>query len=193
MRVYVYLRAEGILSVDSIFDKVTSLLGFRVPKNRILIEDVKVNIPLKYRQKLLYLINYSLEKDDTLVIIGLDSLGSSFAEIYECVNFIFEKGYRLICLDYSTKEMNKESRDYFIKFLKVSINFEDKKFTNIKNVNIVSNKVGRPEILNLVQKKEILEKFKKGQSVYSLAKQYSVTRPVIQRVLAKSEAKLNGE
>lgn len=48
------------------------------------------------------------------------------------------------------------------------------------------NKVGRPEILNKKQKKEVLEKFKNGQSVYSLAKQYSVTRTVIQRLLVKS-------
>lgn len=52
-------------------------------------------------------------------------------------------------------------------------------------------KVGRPEILNLEQKKEVISKFKQGYSVYSLAKEYSVTRTVINRLLEKASQEFN--
>lgn len=52
-------------------------------------------------------------------------------------------------------------------------------------------KVGRPEILSLEQKKEVIAKFKKGYSVYSLAKEYSVTRTVINRLLEKASQEFN--
>ena len=45
--------------------------------------------------------------------------------------------------------------------------------------------MGRPEILNDNQKEEVIEKFKQGYTIYSLAKEYSVTRTVIQRLLSK--------
>ncbi|MEJ5037555.1 helix-turn-helix domain-containing protein [Acinetobacter johnsonii] len=52
-------------------------------------------------------------------------------------------------------------------------------------------KVGRPEKLNIKQQKEVKDKFKNGYSVYSIAKEYSVTRTVINRILKKSEKKGN--
>ncbi|MFT0696530.1 hypothetical protein ACDX34_20780 [Acinetobacter bereziniae] len=48
------------------------------------------------------------------------------------------------------------------------------------------NKIGRPEILTKKKKKEIIEKFKNGQSVYALARQYAVARSVIQRLLSQA-------
>lgn len=186
MRAYAYFRIDGI-SVNE-FNYANYLLdyGYEIPKNRFIFERVKVSIPFEFRNQIKILINYTLESGDLLLIDGIDALGSNFKEIYTTVNFIFKKGIRLVCLDFSKKEIKGDIKKIFFHFLKICSDFDkkvqlDKMMSNKKN-----NKVGRPEILNKKQKREVIEKFKNGQSVYSLAKQYSVTRTVIQRLLAKS-------
>lgn len=186
MRAYAYFRIDGI-SVNE-FNYANYLLdyGYEIPKNRFIFERVKVSIPFEFRNQIKILINYTLESGDLLLIDGIDALGSNFKEIYATVNFIFKKGIRLVCLDFSKKEIKGDIKKIFFHFLKICSDFDkkvqlDKMMSNKKN-----NKVGRPEILNKKQKREVIEKFKNGQSVYSLARQYSVTRTVIQRLLAKS-------
>ncbi|MFW1801050.1 recombinase family protein [Acinetobacter nematophilus] len=186
MRAYAYFRIDGI-SVNE-FNYANYLLdyGYEIPKNRFIFERVKVSIPFEFRNQIKILINYTLESGDLLLIDGIDALGSNFKEIYTTVNFIFKKGIRLVCLDFSKKEIKGDIKKIFFHFLKICSDFDkkvqlDKMMSNKKN-----NKVGRPEILNKKQKREVIEKFKNGQSVYSLARQYSVTRTVIQRLLAKS-------
>ncbi|MDX8158548.1 resolvase, partial [Acinetobacter pittii] len=46
---------------------------------------------------------------------------------------------------------------------------------------------GRPEKLSNDQKQDVINKFKKGFSVYSLAKDLAVSRTVIQRIIKKSD------
>ena len=86
---------------------------------------------------------------------------------------------------YSKNEINGDLKIFFLHFLKLSAEFEklfksdNKKFKDHKP----TRKVGRPEILNNEQKNRVIELFKKGYSVYSLAKEFAVTRTVIQRIL----------
>ncbi|WP_224965031.1 recombinase family protein [Acinetobacter guillouiae] len=186
MRTYAYFRIDE-LSMDE-FNYADYILGYgyEIPKNRLVFEQVKIGIPLEFRHKLINLINYTLENGDLLLIDGIDSLGSDFKEIYSSVNFIFKKGIRLVCLDFSKNEIKGDIKKIFFHFLKICSDFDGKLQSNRKIGNRNINKVGRPKILNKIQKEEVLEKFKNGQSVYSLAKQYSVTRTVIQRLLSKS-------
>uniref|UniRef100_UPI00148F2A9B resolvase n=1 Tax=Acinetobacter guillouiae TaxID=106649 RepID=UPI00148F2A9B len=122
-----------------------------------------------------------------LIIKGLDSLGANFVEISEFINIIESRKIILICLDYSRNEIKGDIKRIFFHFIKMGANFE-MNFKRNKKSNLKSDavkRVGRPEILNNDQKREVVEKFKKGFSVYSLAKEYSVTRTVIQRLLNK--------
>ncbi|MCX5468618.1 recombinase family protein [Acinetobacter nematophilus] len=186
MRAYAYFRIDGI-SVNE-FNYTSYLLGYgyEIPKNRFIFENVKVSIPFEFRHQFKILINYTLESGDLLLIDGIDALGSNFKEIYTTVNFIFKKGIRLVCLDFSKKEIKGDIKKIFFHFLKICSDFDKKVQLDKMMDSKKNNKVGRPEILNKKQKREVIEKFKNGQSVYSLARQYSVTRTVIQRLLAKS-------
>ncbi|MFW1948998.1 recombinase family protein [Acinetobacter bereziniae] len=132
------------------------------------------------------MINYTLESGDLLIIDRIDSLGSDFREIYSIVNIIFKKGVRLVCLEFSKKEIKGDVKKIFFHFLKMCSEFDRKIKLEKMGGRKKINKIGRPEILSKKQKKEILEKFKNGASVYALARQYSVTRTVIQRLLTKS-------
>jgi len=78
--------------------------------------------------------------------------------------------------------------------LKLCADFEGKANISKKSVlNKAKKRVGRPEILSDKQKKEALENFKKGHSIYSIAKHYSVTRTVIQRLILKSSDVINSD
>ena len=193
MRAYAYFRVEG-LSVNE-FNYADYILGYgyEIPQNRLVFEQVKVGIPLEFRHKLISLINYTLESGDLLLIDGIDSLGSDFKEIYSTVNFIFKKGIRLVCLEFSKKEIKGNIKKIFFHFLKICSDFDGKLQSEKRTGNKKISKVGRPEILTKTQKNEVLERFKNGQSVYSLAKEYEVTRTVIQRLLAKSSDTIIGE
>lgn len=194
MRIYGYLRIDPGCNGDlndyyAIFNK----FGYSIQKNRIVCEEVAVDTPIFYRDKIINLVNFSLEEDNVLIIKGLDSLGANFIEIMEFINIIDSKKITLICLDYSIKEIKGEVKKIFLHFIRMGANFEMNFKKNKKNNirSIAVKKVGRPEILNFDQKKEVIDKFKKGCSVYSLAKEYSVTRTVIQRILNKESEKFN--
>jgi len=188
MRIYGYFRVDPGFKEDlneyySFFNKY----GYHIQQNRLICEEVAIDTPIFYRDKILNLVNYSLEENNVLIIKGLDSLGASFSEIYEFINMIEARQVLLICLDFSRNEIKGDIKRLFFHFIKMGADFEMNFKKNKKN-NIKSDavkKVGRPEILNFDQKKEVLEKFKKGLSVYALAKEYSVTRTVIQRLLNK--------
>ncbi|MFU8928094.1 recombinase family protein, partial [Acinetobacter puyangensis] len=154
---------------------------------------VAVDTSIIYRDKLVNLINYGLEEGDLLIFKGIDCLGSSFEEIYNMVNTIEERKIIIICLDFSKKKITEDLKLIFFHFLKLCSSFENKLKSKRKGNSLSNNfakKVGRPEILTASQKEEVLDKFKKGHSVYALAKEYSVTRTVIQRLLDKSSKSL---
>ncbi len=99
----------------------------------------------------------------------------------------------LNCSNFSKNAIKGDLKKIFFRFIKMGCEFESqvvnyKKETKQKNA---IKKVGRPEILDLKQKQTVLDKFKKGQSVYSLAKEFDVTRTVIQRVLDKYSERIS--
>ncbi|MCU4426041.1 recombinase family protein [Acinetobacter sp. WU_MDCI_Abxb74] len=186
MRTYAYVRIEPNLQFEfSRYISFFSEYGYKIQKNRLVVEEVSVGKSIAYRDKFLNLISYSLEEGDALVIKSMDCLGNSFEEILGIVDKIDQKKIRLICLDYSKNEINGDLKIFFLHFLKLSAEFEKlfKSDNKIFKDHKPTRKVGRPEILNNEQKNRVIELFKKGYSVYSLAKEFSVTRTVIQRIL----------
>ncbi|MCU4313902.1 recombinase family protein [Acinetobacter bereziniae] len=186
MRAYAYFRTEEVSKEDFNYADYLKKYGYEIPKNRFIFEQVKVGIPLNFRQNLIILINYTLESGDLLIIDGIDSLGSDFKEIYSIVSVIFKKGIRLVCLEFSKKEIKGDVKKIFLHFLKMCSDFDRKVKLEKMGGRKKINKIGRPEILSKEKKKEIIEKFKNGQSVYALARQYSVARTVIQRLLSQA-------
>ncbi|MBJ9947979.1 recombinase family protein [Acinetobacter bereziniae] len=186
MRAYAYFRTDEVSKEDFNYVDYLKKYGYEIPKNRFIFEQVKIGIPLKFRQKLIILINYTLESGDLLIIDGIDSLGSDFKEIYSNVSTIFKKGIRLVCLEFSKKEIKGDVKKIFFHFLKMCSDFDRKVKLEKMGGRKKINKIGRPEILTKKKKKEIIEKFKNGQSVYALARQYAVARSVIQRLLSQA-------
>ncbi|MGR2923132.1 recombinase family protein [Acinetobacter sp. 1125_18A] len=186
MNIYAYFRVDCIVSNEVDFLSLLRNYNYEVIAERLIVEEVKVEISLKYRDAFWNLINYVMEKNDLLFIKGIDSLGSNFNEIFFSVNLIFNKGIRLICYDFCEDELRDKLKETFINSLKLFSDFE----SNIKKskgkiaVN-KNNRVGRPEILTQKQKEEVLLMFKNGDSVYSIAKKYSVARTVIQRIISR--------
>lgn len=103
MRAYAYFRVDET-SMNQ-FNYADYLLGFgyEIQEKRLIFEQVKAGVSLKFRHKLFILINYTLESGDLLIIDGIDALGCDFKEIYSTLNFIFKKGIRLVCLEFSKK------------------------------------------------------------------------------------------
>lgn len=188
MRTYAYIRIDPYDNIDKVkYISIFKDYGYNIQKNRLVLEEVLVSKSICYRNIFMNLINYSLEQEDILVIKSLDCLGNSFDEIYNTLKEIDEKRIKLICLDYSKSEINGELKVFFIHFLSMCKEFE-KKFSLSNNIDIKNTKkVGRPEILNEKQKAKVIEMYKKGHTVYGLAKNFSVTRTVIQRILDKSK------
>ncbi|WP_368578731.1 resolvase [Acinetobacter pittii] len=187
MRIYGYIRIEPN-SIDAYnYDyNIFSNYNYDIPCNRIILEEVEVNIPILYRDEIINLINYRLEEGDLLIVPGIDCLGSNFEEILYLVTWIDKKNIKFICLDYANIVIEGNLKFTFQHFLKICFDYELKLNQLRKPIdNSLIKRVGRPEILNSIQKEEVIEKFKRGFTIYSLAKEYSVTRTVIQRILGK--------
>jgi putative DNA-invertase from lambdoid prophage Rac len=183
---YAYFRVD--CSVDSEVDYSSILRNSNRDflESKIFIEEVKAEISLKYRDVFINLINCVMEKNDLLFIKGIDSLGSNFNEIIFSVNLIFKKEIKLVCYDFCKDEIDGKVKETFMNSLKLFSDFENNKRKSKKIVDINNNKrVGRPEILSQKQKEEVLSMFENGDSVYSIAKKYSVARTVIQRIISR--------
>ncbi|WP_336949008.1 recombinase family protein [Acinetobacter junii] len=190
MRTYAYVRLNSELEIDT--PKFYSFFhenGFNVSKDRIFFEIVLPNKPLRYRDKIKNMIDYSLEKNDLLVVKGLSDLGSNFNEILYITKKIFEKGIRLVCIDFSNNEIYGDLRIFFLHFIMLVSEFENLICHNSSGVNVggVLRKVGRPELLTIQQKIEVIDLYKKGCSVYALSKKFCVSRSVIIRILKMIE------
>ncbi|WP_151798817.1 helix-turn-helix domain-containing protein, partial [Acinetobacter bereziniae] len=181
MSTYLYIRVDCILASKSEINSFVRGLKYEVENDRIVLEEVKPQISLRYRDMFFKLIN-NMKRGDLLIVKGVDCLGSNFNEINYSASLINKKGVRLICYEFSEFELKGVVKDNFLKVLKVFSNFE----INMKKAKVefnVSKKVGRPEILNQEQKKEVINLYKKGESIYAIAKKYSVARTVIKRVV----------
>jgi putative DNA-invertase from lambdoid prophage Rac len=182
---YAYFRVNCAVSNEVDYFSLLRNSNYEVLERKIFIEEVKAEISLKYRDIFMNLINYVMEENDLLFVKGIDSLGSNFNEILFSVNLIFKKGIRLVCYDFSKDEIEGKIKENFINSLKLFYDFESNIKKSKKKIEINNKRVGRPEILSQKQKEEVLLMFENGDSVYSIAKKYSVARTVIQRIISR--------
>ncbi|MCU4361685.1 MULTISPECIES: recombinase family protein [Acinetobacter] len=193
MRIYAYIRInssiENIEEEKESFISILNSFNYKIHPNRIIFELVSVDKTITARTIFLNLINYSLEEDDFLIVKGIDCLGSSFTEILSSIKLIERKKIKLIILDYFNCEFKDDIKNNFIHFIEICIKFEKLFLTNGvgQRKSSLSRKGGRPEKLTNDQKQDVINKFKKGFSVYSLAKDLAVSRTVIQRIIEKSD------
>ncbi|MDO7494887.1 recombinase family protein [Acinetobacter baumannii] len=193
MRIFAYIRVNPDETIDP--HKYISIFGgsgYHIQKSRLIVEEVLVEKSISYRDKFSNLVNYALEEGDSLIVKGIDCLGNSFEEILNIINKIEQKKVRLVCMDYSKNEINGDLKTVFIHFLKLCTDFEKKLGVhhNFCEINRSVKRVGRPEKLTEAQKNQVIENFKKGKSIYCLAKDFSVTRTVIRRVLDKNKCNI---
>ncbi|WP_373357986.1 recombinase family protein [Acinetobacter lactucae] len=186
MRVYAYIRIEpnekqDIQFYKSYFNDCT----YPIQEHRITFEEINITTPLIYRTRLLTLINYTLEKNDILVVKSIDCLGSNYSEILTIFAKLDKKQIKFICMDYSKSLIDGDLKLFFIHFIKICYDFEKKLNSGKIYKNRIGRvgKVGRPELLDLEQKNKVIEMYKQGFSVYFIAKEFSVTRTVINRIL----------
>ena len=192
MRIYAYMRInpniDDLQKEKESFISVLASFNHKIHPNRIIIELVSVDKSITIRNIFFNLINYSLEEGDFLIVKGIDCLGNSFKEILSTIILIEKNKIKLIILDYANGELKGDIKNSFIHFIEMGFCFE-KLFISDQSVQKnyrLSKKVGRPEKLTNDQKQDVINKFKKGFSVYSLAKDLAVSRTVIQRVIEKS-------
>ncbi|VAX45788.1 Putative DNA-invertase from lambdoid prophage Rac [Acinetobacter calcoaceticus] len=192
MRTYAYMRFNSnIYEFDKEKDFFISLLNdfnHIVQYSRVVLELVSVDKSITFRTIFFNLINYSLEEGDFLIVKSIDCLGNCFKEILSTIILIERKKIKLLILDYINSELEGDIKNNLIHFLEICIDFE-KLFLSDQTVqkkHSLSKKVGRPEKLTNDQKQEVINKFKEGFSVYSLAKDLAVSRTVIQRIIEKS-------
>lgn len=128
MKVFGYIRIEPNSSIElnKYYDFFNSF-GFNLEKNKLIIEEATVDTPIKYRDTVVDLVKYDLDENNILIVKGLDSLGSNFKEIYDFLNLLDEKKIILICLDYSTNEINGELKKLFFNFIKMAVELENNK------------------------------------------------------------------
>lgn len=193
MRIYAYMRidsnSEDIEKEKEFFISLLASFNHKVNSNRVIFEIVSVDKSITIRTIFLNLINYSLEENDFLIIKGIDCLGSNFTEILSSIMLIEKNKVKLIILDYFNCEFKDDIKNNFIHFIEICIKFEKLFLIDCvgQKKTSLSRKGGRPEKLSNDQKQDVINKFKKGFSVYSLAKDLAVSRTVIQRIIKKSD------
>lgn len=192
MRIYAYIRTnsniEDLGNEKESFISLLETFNHKVHPNRVIFELVAVDKSIAIRNIFFNLINYSLEEGDFLIVKGIDCLGNSFQEILSTVILIEKMKIKLIILDYANLELKEDIKNNFIHFIEICIAFEKLFISNqvTQKNHRLSKKVGRPEKLTDSQKQDVINKFKKGFTVYSLAKDLAVSRTVIQRIIEKS-------
>jgi putative DNA-invertase from lambdoid prophage Rac len=98
--------------------------GYSIQTNRVVAEKISGKTPALKRSEFSNLINHKLEPTDTLIVQKLDRLGRDSIDVQSTVNYIIDKGIKLIVLDLPEPDLSSPNGRMLVGLFSVFAEFE---------------------------------------------------------------------
>ena len=186
MRTFIYARVSTTEQDTESQIKEIIASGFDVESYRIIRESVSGSTATADRKEFIRLFD-KLEKGDVLVVTKLDRLGRNTIDVSSTVSKLENIGVKVHCLQLGGMDLTSSAGKMTMNVVNAVAEFErdliiERTKAGLMNAKAKGIVLGRPPKLNSEDKVKIIAKLKEGVSVSSLAREFNVTRPSIQRI-----------
>ena len=186
MRTFIYARVSTTEQDTESQIKEIIASGFNVETNRIIRESVSGSTAIADRKEFTRLID-KLEKGDVLVVTKLDRLGRNAIDVSSTVSKLANIGVNVHCLQLGGIDLTSSAGKMTMGIVNTMAEFERDLIIERTRIGLINAKekgvrLGRPPKLSSEDKVTIAKKLKEGVSVSSLAREFNVARPSIQRI-----------
>lgn len=189
-RVFAYCRvstsdqtaANQILEIEA--------AGFRIEPRRVVAETVSGSTAAMERAGFSRLVD-RLEWGDVLVVTKLDRLGRNAMDVRATVEKLAEEKVRVHCLALGGADLTSAAGKMTMAVISAVAEFErdllvERTQAGLARAKAQGKRLGRPSILNAVQRHQVRQRRREGMSLGLLANEFKVSRSAIQRILAES-------
>lgn len=164
--------------------------GFNVEPHRVVTETISGTVPAAQRPAFATL-RVKLESGDILVVTKLDRLGRSALDVTSTVNGLAETGVRVHCLTLGGMDLTSAAGKMTMGVLNAVAEFErdlivERTHAGLDRARAKGKKLGRPSALTETDRTGILRRLSTGATIYSLAKEFGVSRATIMRLRERS-------
>jgi putative DNA-invertase from lambdoid prophage Rac len=186
MRTFIYARVSTTEQDTESQIKEIIASGFDVESYRIIRESVSGSTATADRKEFTRLID-KLEKGDVLVVTKLDRLGRNAIDVSSTVSKLANIGVKVHCLQLGGIDLTSSAGKMTMGVVNTMAEFERDLIIERTRAGLMNAKekgivLGRPPKLTNEDKATIAKNIKEGASVSSLAREFNVTRPSIQRI-----------
>ncbi|KHS45837.1 recombinase family protein [Novosphingobium subterraneum] len=184
-RVFAYTRVStGQQTSDNQVLEIETA-GFRLEPRRVIAETVSGSTAAMEREGFRRLMD-RLEGDDVLVVTKLDRLGRNAMDVRATVERLAEMNVRVHCLALGGVDLTSPAGKMTMSVIAAVAEFErdllvERTQAGLSRAKAQGKKLGRPQSLTDEQQAAVRQRRGEGASLGQLAKEYGVSRSLIQR------------
>jgi len=184
-RVFAYVRVStGQQTSDNQVLEIEAA-GFRLEPRRVIAETVSGSTAAMEREGFRRLMD-RLEGDDVLVVTKLDRLGRNAMDVRATVERLAEMNVRVHCLALGGVDLTSPAGKMTMSVIAAVAEFErdllvERTQAGLSRAKAQGKKLGRPQSLTDEQQAAVRQRRSEGASLGQLAKEYGVSRSLIQR------------
>jgi putative DNA-invertase from lambdoid prophage Rac len=190
LRTFAYLRVSTIgQTTDNQLLEIQAA-GFVVEPHRIVTETVSGSVPAMERQEFKKLFD-RLEFSDLLIVTKLDRLGRSAMDVRMSVERLADIGVKVHCLGLGGVDLTSPAGKMTMAVVSAVAEMEkdllvERTQAGLARAKAQGKKLGRKPKLSDEDRAQIRTLKNEGASLATLAKQYSVSRALIQHVMREA-------
>lgn len=185
-RTFAYLRVNSADQPTQDQADEIRAAGFDIEPDRVAVETVSGSTSATNRTDFKLLVD-RFETGDALIVTQLDCLGRDIMDVRSTVDKLAGRGVRVYCLALGRVDLTSRAGKKTMMVIGAVADFERNLLNEhiragLKRAKAGGILLGRPYALSHEQHLEIWERREKGASLGELAKEFRVSRAMIQRV-----------
>ena len=160
--------------------------GFGIEPHRIVTETISGSMAIAQREGFSRLID-RMEKGDVLVVTKLDRLGRDAVDVSTTVAKLERIGIRVHCLALGGVDLTSSAGTMTMNVINAVAQFErdlliERTQAGLARAKAEGKPLGRPATLSADQKRIVREKIENGETISTIAREFSTSRQTIMRV-----------
>ena len=192
MRTFAYLRVSTVgQTTDNQLLEIQAA-GFMVEPNRVVSETVSGSVPAFQRPEFAKLVD-RLERLDVILTTKLDRLGRNTVDIVQTIEHLSNLGVKVHCLALGGMDLTSPAGKMTMAVISAVSQMErdlliERTQAGLARAKAQGKKLGRKPKLSDEDRAQIRTLKNEGASLATLAKQYSVSRALIQHVMREAHS-----
>lgn len=192
LRTFAYLRVSTVgQTTDNQLHEIQAA-GFQIAEHRVVAETVSGSVPAMERPEFKKLVD-RLEAGDVLIVTKLDRLGRNAMDVRATVERLDGMGVKVHCLALGGVDLTSPAGKMTMAVISAVSEMErdlliERTQSGLARAKAQGKKLGRKPILSPEDRSQIRVLKNQGASLATLAKQYGVSRSLIQHVMREVQA-----